>query len=341
MRVRWRGLELPSQVIVDKSVSNETFGRFVIEPFERGFGTTVGNSLRRVLLSSLEGAAVTSLKIAGASHEFTTIKGVMEDVTEIVLNVKSLIIRMDESGTRTIKVARDTKGEVKAGDIEADASIEILNPDLVLATLTSDVKFEMELQVESGRGYITAAEIGRDEDQQIGLIPVDAMFSPVVRVRYQTEDTRVGQKTNYDRLILEIWTKGTTTPELALVEAGKILRKHLNPFVQMAEIGEETAEIEQEQEEAEEEQVDQELEKKMQLTIQDVGLSVRAINCLEAANISTIGELVKHSESDLLKVRSFGKTSLREVKRKLTDLGLSMGMSGSEDGLAEQEEDEE
>ncbi len=334
MRIRWRGLELPSQVVIDKSVSNETFGRFVIEPFERGFGTTVGNSLRRVLLSSLEGACVTSIKIAGAPHEFTSLDGVMEDVTDIVLNVKSLIIKMDDPGPKYIKVVRETAGEVKAGDIEADPTIEILNPELVLATLTADVKFEMEMKVETGRGFVTVAE-RTNEEKKVGVIPVDALFSPVLRVRYQTEETRVGQKTNYDRLIMEIWTKGTVTPEMALVEAGKILRKHLNPFVQLAEIGEETAAVEAEQlleqPKEESEAVDEDLKKKLQMSIQDLDLSVRAMNCLESANITTVAQLVQHSESDLLKVRSFGKTSLREVKRRLAEHGLSLGMSVPED----------
>ncbi len=340
MRIRWRGLELPSKVVIDKSVSNETYGRFIIEPFERGFGTTVGNSLRRVLLSSLEGACVTSIKIAGAPHEFTSLEGVMEDVTDIVLNVKSLIIRMDDPGPKYIKVVRETAGEVKAGDIEAEPSIEILNPELVLATLTSDVKFEMEMKVETGRGFVTVAE-RTNEEKKVGVIPIDALYSPVSRVRYQTEETRVGQKTNYDRLIMEIWTKGTITPEMALVEAGKILRKHLNPFVQLAELGDETvseAEGLLEQPEEESQAVDEDLKKKLQMTIQDLDLSVRAMNCLESANITTVAQLVQHTESDLLKVRSFGKTSLREVKRRLAEHGLSLGMSVPEELMKEAEE---
>jgi len=326
MRVRWRGLELPSQVTMDKTVSNETFGRFTIEPFERGFGTTVGNSLRRILLSSLEGAAVTSIKIARVPHEFTSLEGVYEDATDIVLNVKSLIIKMEGEGPKKMKVSRSTKGEVKASDIECDPSITIINKDLVLATLTDNVKFEMEMEVNIGRGYVTAAENVKEE-QEIGTIPVDSLFSPVVRVRYQTEDTRVGQRTNYDRLIMEIWTKGTITPEMALVEAAKILRKHLNPFVQFSEVGEETAYVEGAADEKPEAQVDEALRQKLSMSIQDLQLSVRATNCLESANITTVGELVQKSEADLLKVRSFGKTSMREVKRKLSEMNLTMGMS--------------
>jgi DNA-directed RNA polymerase subunit alpha len=326
MRVRWRGLELPSQVMTDKSVSNDTFGRFIIEPFERGFGTTVGNSLRRILLSSLEGAAVTSVKIARAPHEFTSIEGVYEDATDIILNVKSLIIKMEGEGPRKMKVSRSTKGEVKAGDIECDPAITIINKDLVLATLTDNVKFEMELEVNIDRGYKTAADNVKEE-QELGIIPVDSLFSPVTRVRYQTEDTRVGQRVNYDRLVLEIWTKGTITPELAMVEAAKILRKHLNPFVQFTSAGEETAVMEGVTEEAPKSAVDEELKGKLEVGVQELQLSVRATNCLESASISTVGELVKHTEADLLKVRSFGKTSLREVKRKLSEMGMSLGMN--------------
>lgn len=334
MRVRWRGFELPSKVIRDSSVSTITYGRFIAEPFERGFGTTIGNSLRRVLLSSLEGAAVTSLKIPGAPHEFSSLDGVYEDVTDIVLNVKSLILRMESDEPKVIKVKRNTAGEVRAGDIETDGTVEILNPDLVLATLTADVDFEMEMVVEKGRGFVPVSERMADKEKELGRIYVDALFSPVVRVRYQVEETRVGQKTNYDRLIIEIWTKGTeehgavVSPEMALVEAGKILRKHLNPFVEYAEPSEEPVaiEIEEEQPEKPSAVIDEELKKKLQMNIHDLNLSVRALNCLESANITTVADLVRMTESDLLKVRSFGKTSLREVKRKLADLGLSLGM---------------
>ena len=326
MRVRWRGLELPSQVTIDKDVSSDTFGRFYIEPFERGFGTTVGNSLRRILLSSLEGAAVTAIKVVGAPHEFTSLDGVYEDTTDIVLNVKNLIIKLEGEGPKTIKVSRSTKGEIKAGDIVCDPSVTIINKEMVLVTLTDNVKFEMELVVNSGRGYITAAESVK-EDQEIGVIPVDALFSPVSRVRYQTEDTRVGQKTNYDRLVMDIWTKGTITPEMALVEAAKILRKHLNPFIQLTTLGEETVSSEGIAEEKVEAAVDESLRQKLQTSVQELQLSVRATNCLESANITTVAELVQKAEGDLLKVRSFGKTSLREVKRKLSELGLSLGMS--------------
>ena len=331
MRITWRGLELPTRIERDREVSTNNYGLFIIEPFERGFGTTIGNSLRRILLSSLQGAAVTSIKISGVDHEFTTIPGVMEDVTEIVLNVKKLVIRMQSDEPKIMTVSTDKAGEVKAESIVADPAIEIINEDLVLATLTKDVKFEMEMVVENGRGYSPSYERVLDTDrftQEIGRVVVDAIYSPVVRVRYRTEDTRVGQRTNYDRLILEIWTNETISPEMALVEAGKILRKHVNPFVQYFELGEETVEEELVSEAAEETGVDEELIAKLNMPIEELELSVRAGNCLDSVKIRTVGELVKMTESDLLKIRSFGKTSLREVQRKLSDLGgLALGMT--------------
>ncbi len=332
MRVTWRGLELPTHVERDRAIVSDKYSRFFIEPFERGFGTTIGNSLRRVLLSSLEGSAVTSIKITGVGHEFTSIKGVMEDVTDIVLNVKSLIVRLTGEGPKTIIVSAEKAGEVTAADIVADPAVEIVNKDLVLATLTEDVKFELEMVVENGRGYVPASErINAADrfDQEIGMIMLDAVYSPVTRVRYMTEDTRVGQKTNYDKLILEIWTNGTVTPEMALVEAAKILRKHINPFVQYFEIGQETIgeEIPGTEEVPEESGIDEELAGKLNVTVAELELSVRANNCLESAKVETVGELVKFAETDLMKIRSFGKTSLREIKRKLADMGLSLGMA--------------
>ena len=331
MRVTWRGLELPTRVEQDTTVSSNKYGRFFIEPFERGFGTTIGNSLRRVLLSSLEGSAVTSIKIAGVDHEFTSITGVMEDVTEIVLNVKNLVVRLHSQGPKTMKVSADKAGVVTAADIVADPAIEVVDKDMVLATLTENVNFEMEMVVENGRGYLPASEriAGADRfDQEIGIIMLDAVYSPVTRVRYTTEDTRVGQRTNYDRLILEVWTDGTVTPEMAIVEAAKILRKHINPFVHYFEVGEETVPEQITEEVIEEEVVDEELAEKLNVPIPELELSVRAGNCLESIKVETVGQLVRMTEADLLKVRSFGKTSLREIKRKLTDMGLSLGMTG-------------
>ncbi len=328
MRVTWRGLELPTRVERDTTISNNVYGRFFIEPFERGFGTTIGNSLRRILLSSLEGSAVTSIKIAGIDHEFSSIKGVMEDVTDIVLNVKNLIIRLTGEGPRTMTVSANKAGVITASNIVSDPTIDMINKDMVLATLTEDVNFEMEMVVENGRGYVPASEriaAADRSDQEIGRIMLDAIYSPVTRVRYLTEETRVGQRTNYDKLILEIWTNGTVTPEMALVEAAKILRKHVNPFVQYFETGEET--VAGQLEAAKEEAIDEELISKLDMPIQELELSVRANNCLESAKVETVGQLVKMMDADLLEIRSFGKTSLREIKRKLADIGLSLGMT--------------
>ncbi len=333
MRVKWRGLELPTRVERDTRVSSDKYGRFFIEPFERGFGTTIGNGLRRVLLSSLEGSAVTSVKVAGVDHEFISVRGVMEDVTDIVLNVKNLVVRLRGDEPKTMKVSANKAGIITAADIVADPAIEVINKDAVIATLTEDVSFEMEMVVENGRGYMPASEriAAMDRfDQEIGMIMVDSVYSPVTRVRYTTEDTRVGQRTNYDKLILEIWTNGTVTPEMALVEAAKILRKHINPFVQYFDLGEQavTEQVVSE-EEVTEVVVDEELVEKLRMPIQEMELSVRASNCLESVKVETIGQLVAMSEADLLKIRSFGKTSLREVKRKLADIGLSLGMTGA------------
>jgi len=330
MRITWRGLELPTRIVRDVQISNDRYGKFVVEPFERGFGTTIGNSLRRVLLSSLEGYAVEWIKIVNADHEFTTIKGVMEDVTDIVLNVKQLVVRMQDDTPRTMKVSVNKAGTVTAGMIESDSAIEVINKDLVLATLTEDVKFEMEMGVGIGRGYSSAAErIAQKDrfDQEAGMIEVDAIYSPVLRVRYKTEDTRVGQRTNYDKLILEIWTDGTVLPQMAMVEASKILRKYINPFVQYCEVEEETVESETLTAESPTVVTDNnDLAAKIAMSIEQLNLTVRSGNCLEANNIQTVGQLVSLSEAELMKIRSFGKTSLREVRQKLSDLGLSLGM---------------
>lgn len=323
MRVRWRGFELPARVTSDPKFKTDTFGRFVIEPFEGGFGTTIGNAIRRVLLSSLEGSAVTGVKIKGAEHEFTTLPGVLEDITDIVLNVKSLVVQMEGDGPKTMHLAAQGPGEVTADLIEADTSITIKNPDLVLATLTDDVTLEMEFRVGKGRGYVPASDQYEDnEEQEVGLIPVDSIYSPVTRVRYKVEDTRVGQRTNFDKLTLEVWTDASVTPEMALVESAKILRKHLNPFVQYFDLGAERVS----EEAAAAAGVDEELIRKLNMPITDLDLSVRASNCLESARIDTVAQLVQMSEQELLKLRSFGRTSLREVKRKLLDINLDLGV---------------
>src|SRR6202453_1918280 len=276
MRMRWRGLELPSRVVRDEQVSTDTYAKFTAEPFERGFGTTVGNSLRRILLSSLEGAAVTHIRLKGAEHEFSSLPGVLEDVTDIILNVKSLIVKLDSDDDKEMKLSSNKAGAITAGMIESDPSITIVNKDHVIATLTEDLPFDMSLTVSKGRGYVTAAEnIADIEEQEIGLIAVDSIYSPVTRVRYSTEDARVGQKTDYDRLVLEIWTNGTITPEMALVEASKILRKHLNPFVQYFELGSDTASDEalDAMRDSNRATVDPELEQKLNMTVQELDLS--------------------------------------------------------------------
>jgi len=323
MHVRWRGLELPYKVVKDDRSATPTFGRFTAEPFERGFGTTIGNSIRRVLLSSLEGAAITKVKIAGVQHEFGTMPGVLEDVTDILLNIKGLVVSMDSDEPKTMRLAAEGPGEVTAELIEADPSIRIHNPDKLIATLTDKRDFAIEFTVEKGRGYRPATEhYKRDEDQVIGEIPVDAIFSPVQRVRYRVEDTRVGQRTNYDRLVLDVWTDGTVSPDMAMVEAAKILRKHLNPFVQYDAVGSETVPLDIAQSDA----GDIELYRKLAMPVSDLELSVRASNCLESGRIAWIWELVQKTETELMELRAFGRTSLREVKKKLEDMGLVLGM---------------
>ncbi len=326
MRIRWRGLELPAAVVKDVAVSTDKYGCFVVEPFERGFGTTVGNSLRRILLSSLEGAAVTHVRIAGATHEFCSLDGVLEDVTDIILNIKSLVVRLEGDQPRKMRVERRESGEVFAKDFECDGGLEVLNGDQLICTLTDKVTFSAELTVGKGRGYVQASELITD-GMELGVIAVDALYSPVTRVRYRTEETRVGQKTNYDKLIVEVWTKGTILPEDALVEAAKILRKHLNPFVQYHELGAEQAAAASMTEQYEAPQIDEELLRKLQTPLRELDLSVRASNCLDAANIMTVGELVRKDENELLQLRSFGKTSLVEVRAKLDEMGLRLGMT--------------
>ncbi|MBR0192778.1 MAG: DNA-directed RNA polymerase subunit alpha [Thermoguttaceae bacterium] len=318
-RTRWRGLELPSMVSCDKETLTDRYGKFVAEPFERGFGTTVGNSLRRILLSSLEGAAVTQMKLQGVSHEFTTLEGVLEDVTDIVLNVKSLIVRSESETPRVLRIEKHSVGPITGADIQTDHQVEIINKDHLIATLTKDVNFAMEMVVEKGRGYVPASERHNSVQE---TIPLDATFSPVTRVRYEVVETRVGQKTNYDKLIMEIWTDGSINPQIALVEAAKILRKHLNPFVQCSELGEQ---IHTERKVTGNE-IDPIMEAKLSMSVSELHLGVRASNCLETAHIATIRDLVSKTEDELLEVRNFGETSLKEIREKLQENGLQLGM---------------
>ena len=327
MRIRWRDFEIPNSVTVEEDSRKSTYGKFVVEPFERGFGVTVGNSLRRILLSSLEGAALVSAKIEGVQHEFSTMHGVYEDVTEILLNLKNVLLLIEgEVGEVELSIRVDKMGDVTAGDIEHGPEVTVINPDLHIAKLTQDIPFNIELTARKGRGYSTAAE-NCDGDNEIGVIWMDSSFSPVSRVRYKTENTRVGQQTNYDRLILEIWTNGALKPDLGLVEAAKILRKHLNPFIQYSEIG---VLVQPEEQVVSEEVVESpdldELRKKLEMPISSLSLGVRAYNCLDGESIHTVGQLVFWKESDLLKVRNFGQTTLDEIKLRLGEMGLNLGM---------------
>ena len=321
MHIRWRGLELPNVVTCNADSLTNTYGEFVAEPFERGFGTTIGNCLRRIMLSSLEGSAVTQIKIREAQHEFTTLPGVVEDITDIVLNTKSLVVKNHSSTTKVLTVEKNTSGPVTGADVRVDADVDVINRDLVIATLSDDIDFFMEMVVENGRGYVPATEHST-VDHEIGIIPIDAVYSPVTRVRYEIEETRVGQTTNYDRLTLEIWTNGSVSPEMALVESAKIMRKHLNPFLQYTELGGRINSPSKSGTTG----IDPILESKLSLPLTEMKLSVRATNCLESENINTVRDLVSRSEDSLLEVRNFGDTTLTEVKDKLDELGLHLGM---------------
>jgi DNA-directed RNA polymerase subunit alpha len=315
-------------VAVDKSTTSATYGAFVAEPFERGFGHTIANSLRRILLSSLEGSAITRAKIQGVQHEFSTIPGVVEDVTDICLNLKSLVVKNLSTFAKTLRIERHAKGVVTGADVITDDSVEIINKDLVIATMTDDVPLHLELTVENGRGYVSASE-QYERMLETGVIPLDAAFSPVERVRYKVEDTRVGQRTNYDKLTLEIWTNGTLTPEMALVEAAKILRKHLNPFISYREPGPEmppSAGLKGMLEATGYSPIDLELEERLNRSLAELNLSVRATNCLESEGINTVRDLVRRNADDLLQVRNFGETTLSEVEARLESMGLRLGM---------------
>jgi DNA-directed RNA polymerase subunit alpha len=328
MRIRWRGLELPSRMAVDHDTLSSTYGKFVAEPFERGFGATIANSLRRILLSSLEGSAVTRVKIHGVQHEFTTIPGVVEDVTDICLNLKSLIVKNTSSTPKTLRIEKHQRGVVTGADVITDDQVTVINKNLFIATMTDDVPLNMELTVQNGRGYVPATE-HYERDPEVGVIPLDAAFSPVTRVRYRIEDTRVGQRTNYDKVTIEIWTDGTAGPEMALVEAAKILRKHLNPFITYREPGPEMPPeggLKGMLDLTGYAPVDLELEERLGQSLAELNLSVRATNCLESEGINTVRDLVSRSEEQLLQVRNFGETTLHEVKERLDALGLKLGM---------------
>ena len=319
MGTLWRDFAIPKRLVCDEDSLTDTYGKFIAEPFERGYGMTIGNSLRRVLISSIEGAAVTAIKIDGVLHEFSSIPGVLEDVMQVVLNVKQMVLRLHSRQPKTIVIEKDKKGSVTAGDLEVDETIEVINPELHLCTMTKAGKFRMEFEVSRGRGYVPA-ERHKKEGQPIGRIPVDALFSPVKRVDFSVEDTRVGQVTDYDRLMLEIWTNGSMSPKDSLLYASNILQRHLDLFVNYGSLPEEP-------EEEEQAVVNEELQEKLKTPISELELSVRSANCLREANIQTIGELVQKTSQELLKYRNFGRKSLAEIEELLKGMGLSLGMA--------------
>ena len=313
-----RDFQVPTKVEVDKESLTATYGRFTGEPFERGFGTTVGNSLRRVLLSSLSGAAVVSVKVEGVLHEFSTIPGITEDVTDIILNVKKIRFKLHADKTKTLRLRKKGPGVAKAGDVEHDADVEILTPDLHIATLDKGALLDMEIAVKQGRGYVSA-ERNKEEGMPIGVIPVDAFYSPVTRVNYLVENARVGRMTDYDKLILEVWTDGSISPEDAVSSAALIVRGHLDIFIKVKDMEEALAQpVAQE--------TSTEINKNLLRSVNELELSVRAANCLKNANIKTIADLVQKTEADMLRTKNFGKKSLNEIKEILTEMGLSLGM---------------
>ncbi|NLE91259.1 MAG: DNA-directed RNA polymerase subunit alpha [Elusimicrobia bacterium] len=321
MGIKWKDFQLPKRLECDETTYTGTYGKFTAAPFERGYGVTLGNSLRRVLLSSIEGSAITSVKFSGVNHEFSAITGVLEDVTEIILNLKSVVLSAHSNIPKTIYIRKDSKGPVTAADIETDETIDVVNPGLHIATLTKDIKFEAELEVGRGRGYVPA-ETNKKEEQAIGVIPVDSIFTPVKNVNFYVENTRVGQKTDYDKLVLEITTNGSISPKDALLYASNILQRHLDIFVSFGQLPED---LEEEEPEMTKEEVS--LYEKLRLPISELELSVRSSNCLREANIKIIADLVKRSEDDMLGFKNFGKKSLTEIKELLAGMGLTLGMA--------------
>jgi len=326
--MKWKSLEKPRKLDWDQESLTSTYGKVMVEPFERGYGMTIGNSIRRILLSSLPGAAITAVKMDGALHEFSTVKGIMEDVTQILLNLKQVRITLNSDEPRWVKLLAEGEREVRARDIETDPAIEILTPDQHIATLNDrHAKLALEMYVEVGHGYIPAEKLKR-EDQTVGEIPLDAIFSPVKKVRFEVENTRVGQMTDYERLNMEIWTDGRTKPQEALDEAVTILKEHLVIFAHEQEAAapdvKETADQEKER-----------LRELLNKSVEELEFSVRSANCLKNANIKTIGQLVQKSESEMLKYRNFGRKSLNEIKEVLTDMNLGLGMNLEE--LAEKQ----
>ncbi|MBM3832390.1 MAG: DNA-directed RNA polymerase subunit alpha [Verrucomicrobia bacterium] len=321
MPVRLGRFEMPKRLTKEDSTATETYAKFIAEPFETGYGHTIGNSLRRVLISSLEGAAITSIRVDGAMHEFTTIDGVVEDVTDIILNLKKVLFKAHSREPQTVLLSVNKDGPVSAGDIKLNQNLELVNPKQLICTLDRKKKLEMELEVKIGRGFCPGDE-NKKPDQPIGVIAIDSLFSPVTRVRYAVESARVGQRTDYDRLILEIWTDGRVSPDDALTQASAILQHHLDVFVGYDKNAVEFEEVVDKQDDEKARQ-----RKLLNMSVNEIELSVRAANCLNNANITTVGQLAMKTEAEMLKYRNFGKKSLNEIKEKLTSLGLSLGMN--------------
>ncbi len=312
---------MPKRLQKEDATATDTYAKFVADPFEPGYGHTVGNSLRRVLLSSLEGAAITSIKVDGAMHEFATIEGVVEDVTDIVLNLKKVKFKAHSRDEQTLQLVANKEGVVTAADIEVNQNVELVNPDQHICTLDKKKKLEMELTVKVGRGFLSNDE-NKKPGQSIGVIAIDSLFSPVTRVRYAVESARVGNRTDYDRLVLEVWTDGRITPDDALTQASAILAHHLDVFVGYDKNAIEFEEVADKQDEEK-----TKMKKLLNMSVNEIELSVRAANCLNNANITTVGQLAMKSEQEMLKYRNFGKKSLNEIKDKLTSLSLNLGMS--------------
>jgi len=320
MAIRLGKFQLPNRLTKEDETSSETYAKFFAEPFEGGYGHTIGNSLRRILLSSIEGAAISSVKIEGVSHEFQTVDGIVEDVTDIILNLKKVLVISQKKDPIKLMIDVTRQGEVTAADIQADSNIEVVNPEQVICTLDTEQRFQAELEIKVGRGYVSG-EDNKQPDQPIGVIAIDSLFSPVKLVKYAVENTRVGQMTDYDKLVLEIWTDGRISPDDCLKHSAAILKHHLDVF---DNVSDDSVEFESEQVEVSEEQ--NKLRKLLNMSVNEIELSVRAANCLNNANITTVGELAMKSEQEMLKYRNFGKKSLNEIKAKLEQLGLSLGM---------------
>jgi DNA-directed RNA polymerase subunit alpha len=312
---------MPKRLQKDEATATETYAKFIADPFETGYGHTIGNSLRRVLLSSLEGAAITSMKVEGAMHEFATIEGVVEDVTDIVLNLKKIKFKAHTRDPQTLLLSVNKEGPVTAADIQLNQNVELVNPDQLICTLDKKKKFEMELEVKIGRGFCPGDE-NKKPGQPIGVVAIDSLFSPVTRVRYAVEAARVGYRTDYDRLILEIWTDGRLSPDDALTQASAILQHHLDVFVGYDK---NAVEFEEAADKQDEEKL--RMKKLLNMSVNEIELSVRAANCLNNANITTVGQLAMKTEQEMLKYRNFGKKSLNEIKEKLAGLSLSLGMN--------------